>query len=43
MDQGVIDWSKIEENYTTYTVKPGETMEITTDDPKKWHLMILAQ
>ena len=41
MDQGVIDWSKIEDNYTTYTVKPGETMEITTDDPKKWHLMIL--
>lgn len=41
MDRGVIDWSKIEENYTTYTVKPGETMEILTDDPKKWHLMIL--
>ena len=41
MERGVINWSKIEENYTTYTVKPGETMEIQTDDPKKWHLMIL--
>ena len=41
MERGVINWSKIEENYTTYTVKPGETMEIPTDDPKKWHLMIL--
>jgi len=43
MDQGVIDWSALEEmdNQTIYEVEPGQTTDITVKDPKLWHLVIL--
>ena len=41
MNQGVIDWSVIEENYTVYYVGPGETENITVTAGKLWHLVIL--
>ena len=43
MDQGVIDWSVLEdmENQTIYEVEPGETRDVVVDDPKLWHLIIL--
>ena len=41
MDQGVIDWDKLTENRTVYEVSPGASKNVTIDDPKIWHLIIL--
>ena len=41
MDQGVIDWSKLESNQTIRSVAPGETVDVTVNDAKLWHLVIL--
>tara|TARA_B100001113_G_scaffold282069_1_gene237015 strand:- start:260 stop:958 length:699 start_codon:yes stop_codon:yes gene_type:complete len=43
MDQGVIDWSVLEEmeNQTIFEVEPGETIDFDNYEKKKWHLVIL--
>ncbi len=41
MKDGVIDWSVIEEEYTVYSVAPGETKNVTVSDENLWHLVIL--
>lgn len=46
MDQGVIDWEELEKiqnekNKPVYEVNPGESVNVTIDDPKLWHLIIL--
>ena len=41
MDNGVINWEEIEKNQTIYSVAPQSTINVTIDDPKLWHLVIL--